>query len=723
MIMSSYHHPVPYSHHNQIAASINNLAQGHPSTASSTSTTSVVAGTNPITNSTIFSPKQAQLSIVSPPISNRASSPEDSSSIVSNSIVPTSGPKRARVTGSKLAILLSEYDINPNPSPDSRKLIAAKVGLAERSVRIWFQNRRAKNRKEQRERDARGGHGLMDPSVVTGSSRGIYNSLTAPHDLGRVIPVHINHHYDFIHANSITIGAWQRIKQDSAINHHFQPQLLSLSPISVEALMSDPLDLAIIYSKKDQEINYFFTSYNKGQKILFRIYFSLADCHSVTCNGIDKVSSSYQTSVSSPTTPTSSSSFNPNPSPLNSELTLCLSNCPRFAVYFTFPDTNSPGSMGDARAMWTPSEDFSVDHQVRNAYFGVGGKSIPHKIVGRTVALKILEQEITKYIDCETPHLNNTGINNNYTMSFGSGNGAHAHGPPPTGPPAAPPSHLPPAAHGPPLAMANNTSLYPPPPPVAHTHHQPQNSLSSYSFPSAITSSSSEPSSNFVGANFGSNLGSIGSASASGLGHGHSGSMYSLASPASTPTSVSVNDFYGFNNSSGNLYNKASNYMSAPNTGYQANSGYTPTPTTAPTAGGPGEEAITSPSRSRSSPVSSSKHHQISPSSAPPQQLAIPQRHMSAVAMSVPMSHAPPPPPPPGYMVHHQQQQQQQQQRGQEFYYPPPQFNAPLGQPPQGMQSYLPSLQPLMAPPNMVAAGMTRMHHPEDDEVAEESKN
>ncbi|KAJ3071069.1 hypothetical protein HK102_006524 [Quaeritorhiza haematococci] len=58
--------------------------------------------------------------------------------------------KRARATPEQLAILEETFAVNPSPTGPLRKELAAKCNMTERSVQIWFQNRRARVRLMQR---------------------------------------------------------------------------------------------------------------------------------------------------------------------------------------------------------------------------------------------------------------------------------------------------------------------------------------------------------------------------------------------------------------------------------------------------------------------------------------------------------------------------------------------------------------------------------------------
>lgn len=293
------------------------------------------------------------------------STPPGSSS--SQTTASGSAPKRARVNGFSLQTLLEEFDKNHNPPPEIRKQISQKIGLSERSVRIWFQNRRAKVRKMEK---------LQQTSYLSSDAERLRVGLhNRPVDQGKTIPMPINDYYSFIHASLITVGHWQRVKQDAAVNYFFIPSLNNLSPVAVESLMTDPLDLAIILSRKDNELNYFFSTKIEGEKVLFRIFFSLNDVHS---------------SSILPTSGKTANTTDYNRNIFNSELMLFLSRSPRFAVYFT-----RVNHQYNTQNIWTVSEDFSINRQVKDAHNGVGGTGIPHRIIGRKEPLEFLHNEIT----------------------------------------------------------------------------------------------------------------------------------------------------------------------------------------------------------------------------------------------------------------------------------------------------------------------------------------
>lgn len=84
--------------------------------------------------------------------------------------------KRARATPEQIAYLEASFNNNPMPNCKIREVIAQRIGMSERSIQIWFQNRRAKVKLAQRKAHialqeealrqhylaARGGQGFPD---------------------------------------------------------------------------------------------------------------------------------------------------------------------------------------------------------------------------------------------------------------------------------------------------------------------------------------------------------------------------------------------------------------------------------------------------------------------------------------------------------------------------------------------------------------------------------
>ncbi|KAI8050551.1 homeobox domain-containing protein, partial [Syncephalis plumigaleata] len=61
-----------------------------------------------------------------------------------------SSKKRNRINAGQLMVLEKAFTDSPSPSSKMRTMIANQCQMTERSVQIWFQNRRAKARNAQR---------------------------------------------------------------------------------------------------------------------------------------------------------------------------------------------------------------------------------------------------------------------------------------------------------------------------------------------------------------------------------------------------------------------------------------------------------------------------------------------------------------------------------------------------------------------------------------------
>ena len=59
---------------------------------------------------------------------------------------PVAKPKRCRVSTEQLAVLMQSYDEEPLPSVERRQALAKELNLNARSLQIWFQNRRQRQK-------------------------------------------------------------------------------------------------------------------------------------------------------------------------------------------------------------------------------------------------------------------------------------------------------------------------------------------------------------------------------------------------------------------------------------------------------------------------------------------------------------------------------------------------------------------------------------------------
>ncbi|ODV84645.1 hypothetical protein CANARDRAFT_8624 [[Candida] arabinofermentans NRRL YB-2248] len=275
-------------------------------------------------------------------------------------------PRRSRASGDILQLLINEFNKNQNPNTTIRKSISLKTGMSERSVRIWFQNRRAKTRKIEK---------LINLNNLQNINTSSSNRTT----------IEINDKYSLIDCTSISIGNWQRIKSG-----YIQPSTLSnlanLSPKLINSLMSST-DLLIILSKKDYELNYFFSGVFQNEKILFRIFYPIL-------NILNSSLINYQTQKSKHASTVSLSSSDDDSvlEPPNLKLQIQLSNSPKFAVNFL----KDPVSGETNSNQWSICEDFSEGQQVLQAFVGEGGNGVGHVLSGGEEGLKWLNSSISE---------------------------------------------------------------------------------------------------------------------------------------------------------------------------------------------------------------------------------------------------------------------------------------------------------------------------------------
>lgn len=287
-----------------------------------------------------------------------------------------SSSKRTRASGEVLDYLLLEFENNHNPSPEQRKEISDRTNMTEKAVRIWFQNRRAKLRKfERMGRGSAASEGGKRHTASIHSSRS--NSFNEPNrSPGRTltptipsIPIEINEKYCFIDCSSLSVGSWQRIKSGYHEETLLRNNLVNLSPFTLNNIMAN-VDLLVLLSMKNFEINYFFSAVSNNSKILFRIFYPISSI--LSCSLLDN-----------------------NINKENNELRISLSHQPKFSVYF-FNGVNANSNQ------WSICDDFSEDQQVSLAYCNEGGSSIPHVLVGVKNSLQFLNSFILE--NNQIPH-------------------------------------------------------------------------------------------------------------------------------------------------------------------------------------------------------------------------------------------------------------------------------------------------------------------------------
>ncbi|KAF7727968.1 hypothetical protein EC973_006856 [Apophysomyces ossiformis] len=91
---------------------------------------------------TSFFPHADQQPLSSTTATTTSTTPAVSNNSQSSENVPPR--KRTRATPEQLAVLEKTFSINPSPNTRVREQLSRELGMSERSIQIWFQNRRAK---------------------------------------------------------------------------------------------------------------------------------------------------------------------------------------------------------------------------------------------------------------------------------------------------------------------------------------------------------------------------------------------------------------------------------------------------------------------------------------------------------------------------------------------------------------------------------------------------
>lgn len=332
--------------------------------------------------------------------------------------------KRNRAKGETLNILERQFHLNPNPTPQERRQIAKLVNMNEKSVTIWFQNKRAKIKRCNRQKRVDQDQGselhpinnTASNSIVDSTSNdkkrkfgkddmgsnsddsGVYKDKDFEQDLEEEdgqsdvafkdgeeinffdrIPLDININYYFIDVCSILVGSWNRIKSGSILNKKLTllQNMRNLSPRSINEIMVNSTDLTVVISKKNFEVNYFFSAITNNCKVLFRIFYpidNIVNC-SISLNSDELISNNNNNNTTN--------------NDICSELKLTLNKSPNFAVYFLNENVL------DTTNQWSICEDFSEGKQVNDAF--IGGSNLPHILKGLQDSLKFMNSLILDY--------------------------------------------------------------------------------------------------------------------------------------------------------------------------------------------------------------------------------------------------------------------------------------------------------------------------------------
>ncbi|KAI4906565.1 hypothetical protein J4E90_010459 [Alternaria incomplexa] len=166
--------------------------------------------------------------------------------------------KRQRATQDQLVTLEVEFNKNPTPTAATRERIASEINMTERSVQIWFQNRRAKI-KNIAKKSIENGDDCNDipesmrrylalQAMESGKSIGtsfLGRAGGMPYGSGMLLNTDANNSKVVIHhfaCRSLSIGSWRRVGQSA-------------------------MDLVVFYSPEKCCITYYINNDSAGYKI------------------------------------------------------------------------------------------------------------------------------------------------------------------------------------------------------------------------------------------------------------------------------------------------------------------------------------------------------------------------------------------------------------------------------------------------------------------------
>lgn len=211
--------------------------------------------------------------------------------------------KRQRATPNQLTVLRAEFRINPTPNAKTREEIGRKIDMTERSVQIWFQNKRAKAKQYNR----RSNEPNIPKMLPFMGPDGQFNSMYPYYPAGNFVNIP-NSNFSmsnevFLPCSTLSIGTWRRVSQSGDISS----------------------EIHFTYSFVDNSLNY--TMYSQGTS--FKIKYHMTQVKMIT--------------VVSPA--------NQN----TAELKIQLTASPRFYIQ----SSKKPG-------VWVPTEDFTEERQASN---------------------------------------------------------------------------------------------------------------------------------------------------------------------------------------------------------------------------------------------------------------------------------------------------------------------------------------------------------------------
>ncbi|KAK9321230.1 hypothetical protein V1517DRAFT_327114 [Lipomyces orientalis] len=318
--------------------------------------------------------------------------------------------KRQRATTEQLAILETEFGINPAPNGKTRLRIAEQINMTERSVQIWFQNRRAKIKLLAKKSIETGGdtdlipdsmkHYLAVQSTGPGSSSSsayfarAFGLTSAKSALGRSASFSGMADSSFILPGSggmiLTPSEVPPSAAAKTLVNRFTCRSLSIG--TWRRVGCTAMDLVIFYSPSQSR----FTYYINNDSIGFKIEYPFSYVKQIYVEGHAQ---KHKDVKSEPNEHGTENTFSEeNRSPEMGDIVIVLARPPQF-----FMESSA------LNGGWFDTEDFTEDQQA--------SKVMEHRLTG---PLKVLEQQLAELLCLKTDTTRNRTVRSNSSGSTGS---------------------------------------------------------------------------------------------------------------------------------------------------------------------------------------------------------------------------------------------------------------------------------------------------------------
>ncbi|TID18891.1 hypothetical protein E6O75_ATG06012 [Venturia nashicola] len=166
--------------------------------------------------------------------------------------------KRQRATQDQLVTLEVEFNKNPTPTAMVRERIASEINMTERSVQIWFQNRRAKIKNIAKKSIESG----EDCNDIPESMRR-YLALQAMESGKPLSSTLLGRGGNFAHGSGMLLNTDS--SSGKVVIHHFACRSLSIG--SWRRIGQSAMDLVIFYSPEKCCVTYYINNDSAGYKI------------------------------------------------------------------------------------------------------------------------------------------------------------------------------------------------------------------------------------------------------------------------------------------------------------------------------------------------------------------------------------------------------------------------------------------------------------------------